>query len=393
MIRKLAFSLLNQYKKFRIWRLGLAGKTQADVHAQRISSGQAWEEFCDSLKAAGAGLVHGDAPKDGFNQAEGYRYLSRLVRAGLEAFVEFADPEFPVLKRMIHETAKIGADNPDNFYENAQISGAYEYRITGFRNTVHFLGIYTQNGNYGTSGGLQPCGAIQSEELQVEQDGSVEIILSKTPRGKNWLKIEDETTMVMVRQTFLDKQAETPAELKIECLTGPTHPAPLSAEKMDKALNMVGLFVSGTSVFFSRWSNSFKAHPNQLPLFDQEKSNNAGGDKNLVYYHSYYNLKEDECLVIHTSVPECEYWNFQLNNYWMESLDYRYLPIHVNKKSAQYNADGTVQVVVSHHPLDTANNLLTAGHLEGTMLWRWYKPDQKITPTCRVAKVSEFEKV
>ena len=59
------------------------------------SSGQAWEEFCDTLKAAGGALVGPGAPKDAFSQAEGYRYLSRIIRAGLENFMECADVSAP----------------------------------------------------------------------------------------------------------------------------------------------------------------------------------------------------------------------------------------------------------------------------------------------------------
>ena len=55
------------------------------------------------------------------------------------------------------------------------------------------LGFFTQNGNYGTTGGLAPCGALEGKDLLLEDDGSFEIILSKDKKGKNWLKIEDET--------------------------------------------------------------------------------------------------------------------------------------------------------------------------------------------------------
>ena len=81
---------------------------------------QAWADFCDQLKAAGAALVGPGAPKDAFNQAEGYRYLSRLVRAGLENFVECSDAKAPQLNAIVNgrraSPIKLGSDNPDNLY-------------------------------------------------------------------------------------------------------------------------------------------------------------------------------------------------------------------------------------------------------------------------------------
>ncbi len=59
---------------------------------QRVVDGTAWEEFCDALKEAGKILQSEKAPADPFNQAEGYRYLARLLRGGLESFLEFRDP-------------------------------------------------------------------------------------------------------------------------------------------------------------------------------------------------------------------------------------------------------------------------------------------------------------
>ena len=38
---------------------------------RRVCSGQSWDEFCDTLKAAGANVVGHGAPQDPFNQAEG----------------------------------------------------------------------------------------------------------------------------------------------------------------------------------------------------------------------------------------------------------------------------------------------------------------------------------
>jgi hypothetical protein len=394
-MRKLLFLFLKILKKTRQLRLKLTGRTEDDIHTERIVSGKAWDEFCDQLKLAGASLTFPGTPRDAFQQAEGVRYLTRLTRAGLEAFVEYSDPAFPVLRHMVHETVKMGADNPDNIYLNAQISGKYEYRITGKRNTIDYIGFYTQNGNYGSTGGLAPCGKIDNSQLSCEPDGSFEIILSKEPRGKNWLRIEDETSLVMVRQTFLDRSSEIPAVVSIANLDGRTAPDQVTPARIDEGLKTASMFVGGASLLFARWAKGFQQHTNRLPLFDPAVSNAAGGDESIIYYHSHWKLSPDEALLIEVKPPACDTWNFQLNNYWMESLDYRYFNICINKASALYESDGNVKVLVSHTDPGHPNWIQTGGHPEGTMCWRWYrlKPGAvQVEPACIVIKINDFKK-
>ena len=70
------------------------GLTQLEMNdktaEERVIDGSSWAEFCDALKAAGQVVQSEKAPKDAFNQAEGYRYLTRLLRAGLESFLQFS---------------------------------------------------------------------------------------------------------------------------------------------------------------------------------------------------------------------------------------------------------------------------------------------------------------
>ncbi|MBW2696164.1 MAG: hypothetical protein JRE70_06800, partial [Deltaproteobacteria bacterium] len=108
-MRRILISILGLFRRFNLLLLRLRGRTEDDVHSQRIVSGQAWDEFCDTLKAAGASLSFPGTPHGAFDQAEGYRYLTRLTRAGLEAFIEHADADAPVLHRVVHETTKMGA--------------------------------------------------------------------------------------------------------------------------------------------------------------------------------------------------------------------------------------------------------------------------------------------
>ena len=115
-----------------------------------------------------------------------------------------------------------------------------------------------------------------------------------------------------------------------------------------------------------------------------------GGDPNIAYYHSYWELAADEALVIEVTPPECEYWNFQLNNYWMESLDYRHYEVCINKAGARLNDDGSVRLVVAARDPGVFNWLDTAGHAFGTMCFRWVRAPEHPQPRTRVVKLSEL---
>lgn len=358
---------------------------------QRILDGTAWAEFCDTLKAAGSVVVGPGTPEDPFDRAEGYRYLTRLLRAALETFIEGADPLAPELLRTAHETVKMGNDNPDNYYQNAPISGRHEYRIKGNRGTVHYLGFGTQAGNYGATGSLDTTGYLEAKDMQIAPDGSFEIVVSTEKRPGNWLPMKPESRTLVVRQTRLDREKEQIAEMTIERIDGPHQPRPLSAERVDRGLKGSAFFVMGCAKLFQKWADDFQKHPNRLPLFDPAVAGAAGGDPNIVYYHSYWELAPDEALVIDVLPPECDYWNFQLSNHWLESLDYRYWTIHVNKGTAVYRPDGSVRVVVAHEDPGVPNWLSTAGHRRGAMCWRWIRAQEHPEPQTRVVKTADLK--
>ena len=393
-MRRLLIGLLQLFRRISLLLNRLRGKTSADVAEERVVTGRTWDEFCDTLKAAGAALNYPGAPRDPFNQAEGYRYLSRLLRGGLMAFVEYADPRAPVLHRVAHETVKLGSDNPDNHYQTAAIHGDYDYRISGARNTVRYLGFGTQAGHYGQGGGMPPTGYVEAGELAIGADGYFELLVSSKRHEGNWLPMTPESRTLIVRQTFLDRTAEVPAELTIErinCSEEEKRPAPLTPEQLDEGLRSAGTLVAGAAMLFANWARGFSKHSNRLPMFDPDVSLRAGGDPNIVYHHSHWALAEDEALLIEVVPPECEHWNFQVNNYWMESLDYRYHTIHTNKKLARYEDDGSVRLVVAHRDPGLPNWLETAGHTSGTMCFRWIKASEHPEPRTRVVSLAELE--
>lgn len=359
-------------------------------HLDRIVDGRAWEDFCDTLKAAGSVVLDPSSPADAFDRAEGWRYLTRLTRAALETFVEASDAQLPEFQRTTGETVKMGLDNPDNVYLNAPVNGTYRYRISGNRGTVHYLGFGTQAGNYGSTGNLDTTGYLEARDMKIEEDGSFEIIVSaERPSADNWLPMTPDTRMVQIRQTRLDHGAERLAEVSIQRLDGPSKARPLDPARMDRMLQGAAGFVMGCAKLFNSWAKDFQQHANELPRFPHEKAFAAGGDPNIVYYHSYWQLAPDEALIIELEPPECDFWNFQLANHWLESLDYRYHKVHVNKLTAVPDPDGKVTIVVARENPGVSNWIDPCGHDRGTMCVRWIRATEHPQPRTRVVKVEE----
>jgi hypothetical protein len=357
--------------------------------AERVLSGASWKEFCRALEQAGDVVLGPGSPADAFERAEGFRYLSRLARGALEAFVEFADPLHPVLRRPAHETLKIGADNPDNRYEAAPVSGVHEYLLSGTRGSVHYLGFGTYAGHYGSKARSGQTGYVDARDLEIGADGRFELRLSRESRPGNWLPMEEDTATLIVRQTFLDRAREQPAQLSLTRIGADGPPAPLSPEALDRGLGAAGAWVAGTASLFAAWAGEFAKRPNELPRFDPARAGAAHGDPNIVYFHGYWELEDDEALVIDLRPPACEYWNFQLNNWWMESLDYRHHRIALNHHEARPAADGRVRLVIAQRDPGAANWLDPAGHRRGTMCLRYVGAREHPEPTCRVMRAGD----
>lgn len=370
----------------------------------------AWEEWCDALKTAGSTLLSPGCPDDPFTQAEGYRYLTRLVRASLEVFVECSDVDAPVFFSISNgsQTApvKIGSDNPDDVYQAALLSGKKQYVVKIIPGDVKYLGFGSQSGVFGSASGMTTIDYKTSEDFEKKDNGEFEIFLSnERPAGvKNWLRTSSSSDrgLLIVRQLREDHANSRLANISIEIVGGSKTPSPCSAEGINDALSTSASFVMGVPLLFSRWAHGFQKHINELPPFDQKIASSFGGDLNIRYYHSYWRLTNQEALIVYTKLPKVATWNFQLNNHWMESLDYRYYDIHVNPHTAKYRDDNSVVIVVcasNVYELPDSEKALPfkwltiADHTCGTMCFRWIRPesfDDLPDPKTKVVKLDNL---
>jgi hypothetical protein len=349
--------------------------------------GEAWSQFCRALENAGQVVLADAAPRTRLDQAEGFRYLSRLTREMLYSCLDNADPDFPRLHEL--DLVKMGADNPDNVYLSATIRGDRDYRITGHRGTISYFSIGSKANRYAKDGTMASTGELTDADLVVEPDGSVEIVASAVRQSRNWLPLAPDSTGLVVRQTYLCRASEEPGSWRIERIDGPGEPPEFTPEMLATGLRRAALGVHGTAATFARWTELFMTRPNELPDFGQEMFQRAGGDPEIFYLHGYWTLGPGEAWLIETEVPDCPYWNFQLDNWWMESLDHR-RRITVNKHTAKLSADGRLRLVVAARDPGVPNWIDTCGHDRGTALLRWLGAATHPLPSCRVVPIESL---
>lgn len=362
-------------------------KTSISTPAPGVDLAPLWEDFCKRLSEAGKVLARPEAPRSTLDQAEGLRYLSRLTRAALDMAVESSDPDFPRLFQLSNETIKIGADNPDNIYFNGVIAGDRDYRIWGHRGEAPYLTFGTKANRYASDGTMVSTGELDAENMKFRPDGTFEIIISQMQKGENWLPSKADSTALLIRQTFMDKKTEKPAMFFIERIGAPAKPRPITQEDITRALSTTAEWVIGTANTFADWSKLFMTKPNEM-ISDQAFFQRGGGDPNIFYLHAYWTLADDEAWVIESDVPNCRFWNFQLDNWWMESLDYRNVDnVWTNKRKAKLETNGKVKIVVAARDPGYGNWIDTTGHSNGTALLRWVGADSHPIPKCRVVKL------
>ena len=139
------------------------------------------------------------------------------------------------------------------------------------------------------------------------------------------------------------------------------------------------------------WTSTFKARPNEIHPTDPSLLAFAQGDPNTLYHNGYFELAEDEALEVELDPPPCAYWNLQVANHWLESLDYLDYCTNFNHATAEPEADGKVRIVIARSDPGVRNWIDTAGHSRGCISMRWIKAEHDSLASTRVLKLAELQ--
>jgi Protein of unknown function (DUF1214) len=352
---------------------------------------EAWQQLCATLEEQGRFVLSSTNVTESADRVEGLRFVTRMLRYALESQLEFADPEYPGFYCPSHETIKINADNPDTLHFMTNIRGDLPYVIRGRRGSVHRI-IFTSMASAGV-GGLRVTGSLDSEKLDVDAEGNFSVVVSKERPSKcNWLPLNDDSIAVLVRAIFMDRSAETAPSMTINRLDHVAPPTPVTPAQMKPRLAAVARMTKAmvqrmnqlTSVYRDRgWVN----------VLAEDAALWGAGDPGSRYLQGYWEIGPEQALVIDFEEPACRFWNFQVNNVWMESLDYRFERIHVNKSSVRRTPDNRVRLVLAARDPGVPNWLSNGGHRHGTMVSRWIDSERVPDMTCSLVGLRELANI
>ena len=372
-----------------------------EAASRRLLNGESWDDFCDTLKAAGHILEEfGDEPSE-MERAEWYRYLTRMVRNGFERFVENCEPERPRLRDAPWRQS-INVQCPDQDHLMCEFAnGEHEYRITGQRGTLPYfvMAAWTapQPEDLGTHDwaargaeglvefdptNLTTTSFLMSDDIDFDAEGNFEVIASRRRHPGNWLPLSTDSTGILVRIVHHDRASETPPVMRIERLDHPK-PRPLRPDEIGAALAKSGQLVLGyAELVRAWWHDNLSKRPNEI-VFSESTYLSNGGVLDRLHGFGCWRKPAEDALVVEFHPPECEYWILQLCNLWQENLDvYEDGQGYLTKFTAAHEPDGSVRLVIADEDPGVGRNWIDSfAHTSGVFSLRLIKTEGGPTVT------------
>ena len=337
----------------------------------------AWVHFGEDV--ADLADVVEDAPfnRDEQTAAAGYRHISRYLATFLAESMDYRDPNYPQFARLPNMVARIGWDNPDNLYLSFPVRGDHVYQLRGDLSNFDLVTINVYSGMLGHTPilDIRTISSLVSDDLEVDESGRFLLTLSAEPQAGNWLKLDPDAFIVIVRRLVSDWEKTNEGRWEILNQTtlgqGAPRPSPeLIRQNLDDAVTQVQslreLFTLAHRVTF------------QLALSPNEVSEPAETDPNIpmadpfqAASRGYFKLQEHEALLVEAPVADCRYSSIQLANPWMESLDYASRQTNLNHSNTHVDPDDQIRYVISNSDPGINNWLDTAGWREGSFCLRW----------------------
>ena len=392
---------------------GADSEVVAALRWERLMDGQAWEDFCDTLKAAGRIVVRETPDGDPKDRVEGFRYLTRMIMMASARAIERRTPGTrPRPIRLIPPPLRggQGVQSPNQDHIVQPVDSRYRYRVTGSLGGAYThlsawsppvpddvgafgvgLGAEDHLPGFNPNMALTPHSFVLSDLAAA--DGSVNFVMSVDDPGPDevWFPMTRQTRELMGRVVYADRGSESPPRLEISCLDD--HPRPATPEPDDMAarLAVAAQLVLGLLSDYGGWTRDLLTRENQLEYTREWYERIGGSPDDRHFEFGYWRLEPGAALVVEFAEPRCQQWNFQLCNHWMENLaDYFRGRGYVDSENATRTSDGRVRIVVAAADPGVPNWIDPGDRDHGVMGLRFVQPATVPEITCRLMPVEEL---
>lgn len=327
--------------------------------------------------------------------------------------------------------SRIWYDNPDTIYRFIGANSASSYVITG-----RFDGSLPADTNFSVLTGLSGTTAanINGRELELNPDGSFTITASSAPAEPgqtNHLQLVSGTTLITTRNTLTDWNSQEPMSLSVLRVSGPPPslfaqiggfaipgigplvagnplltslvsiipplPSARLIQEIETAVIMLLLGISGENQYMSVATTDSDTGQLRAPNTLSQPDRNASFLSTQLQSAGYFQLDDDEALVVTIDPRNARYFNVPITDDWTITGNYWDEQTSLNNDQAVADPDGTYTFVISRTDAGVWNWISTGGLNQGTISIRFQDIDWSIedTPTVatRVVPLSELSTV
>lgn len=337
---------------------------------------EAWTGFTDALRELGLDALE-SAPTDA-DRADALRFVLRQLAYREEQFLEYPRGQKPELFLPESPTRKLFADCPDTIYHQFNVVPTGVYRIRGTRGASPYISFTA----YRSGITDRVVADLHDGELDIADDGTFTLTVGGPDPGSNWLDLGDDAAFVIIREYTHDRSGGVTATFHVEQLEPELgHRPELDARQLVDFLGIVGPGLRWVNEATVRLSAQLRQRPNQMNEAAAELVSEMAGTPHNHYQLCYVRLAPGEALELELDPPPCRYWSVHLNNWWLESPEYRDgQSVCINDAHAEREPDGRVRILVGPDDPGSGNWLDTKGRTETILLARYLLPENELPP-------------
>jgi hypothetical protein len=350
--------------------------TNDEATTNEAHLGAAWERFTDELKTIGHDAL-ASAPTDP-DRVDGLRFILRQLAYREEQFLEYGRGTKPELFFPESPTRKIFADCPDTIYRQFSVSEGGTYHVTGTRGESPYISFTA----YRAGANDRVAADLHDREIEIAADGAFAVTVGGPAQATNWLDLGADAAFVVIREYCHDREHGVKATFAVEQLMPePTHRPELDADVLTGALDIISLGLSFVNDASARLSSELRLRPNVMNEAAAELVSEMAGTPHNHYQLCYVRLEPGQALELELDPPASRYWSVHLNNWWLESPEFRDgQSVCINDAQAEREADGSIKMVVGPDDPGHGNWLDTKGRTETTLLARYLLPEADLAP-------------